>query len=369
MSAFVRHAEATLRKGGASAAGGEFVSGIDNEARTPLELQSSGDACVGETWALVLAGGMGSRLRSLTTTPTGVVVPKQFCSLRRGPSLLTQSLIRAGSMAPVARTCAVVAAQHRWWWEAPLGSLPRENVFVQPKDRGTAHGLLLGLLHLEARDPLATVLMLPADHFIRHEALLARSLTQVVDLAAHRDDAVYLLGAEPDRADTELGYIVPASRKPNGATSVVSFVERPDAGRASRLRKLGALWNMFIVAGSVHALLGLYDSEHGSSVDIMRAAVNRGLNHPIDQSALAAAYQTLRTVDFSGDVLESQASKLQVLRVPPCGWNDLGTPKRVIETLLDLPTDSKHAADAHPGYAALSLADQYGRLSRGGSTP
>ena len=330
----------------------------------PLEVQSSGDACVGETWALVLAGGAGSWLRSLTTTPTGVVVPKQFCSLRRGPSLLTQALIRAGSVAPIARTCAVVAAQHRWWWEAPLGSLPRENVFVQPEDRGTAHGMLLGLLQLESRDPLATVLMLPADHYIRHEALFARSLREAVDHAAHTDDAVYLLGAEPDRADTGLGYIVPAIRRPNSATSVVSFVEKPEADRAARLRKLGALWNMFVIAGSVRALLELYDSEHGASVDIIRAAVNGALNHPIDESALAMAYQTLRSVDLSRDVLEPQATKLQVLRVPSCGWNDLSTPKRVIETLLDLPAESRRAEDAPLGYGALSLADQCGRLGR-----
>ena len=61
-----------------------------------------------------------------------------------------------------------------------------------------------------------------------------------------------------------------AIRRPNSSTSVVSFVEKPEADRAARLRKPGALWNMFVIAGSVRALLELYDSEHGASVDIMR---------------------------------------------------------------------------------------------------
>lgn len=42
----------------------------------------------GGPWALVLAAGEGSRLRQLTLGPDGVAVPKQFCSLGAGPSLL-----------------------------------------------------------------------------------------------------------------------------------------------------------------------------------------------------------------------------------------------------------------------------------------
>ncbi len=76
------------------------------------------------TWALVLAAGEGSRLRSLTTTASGQAVPKQFCSLQGGPSLLQEALQRAAAIAPLQRTCSIVAAQHRRWWEAPLYHLP-----------------------------------------------------------------------------------------------------------------------------------------------------------------------------------------------------------------------------------------------------
>jgi hypothetical protein len=35
-------------------------------------------------------------------------------------------------------------------------------------------------------------------------------------------------------------------------------------------------------------------------------------------------------------VLEVQANRLQVIRVPPCGWTDLGTPQRVETTLRSI---------------------------------
>ena len=37
-------------------------------------------AQMGHRWALILAGGEGSRLQSLTTTASGIAIPKQFCS-------------------------------------------------------------------------------------------------------------------------------------------------------------------------------------------------------------------------------------------------------------------------------------------------
>ncbi|MDP9015052.1 MAG: sugar phosphate nucleotidyltransferase [Pseudomonadota bacterium] len=320
------------------------------------------DAWVGGTWALVLAGGEGSRLQSLTTTPNGVIVPKQFCSLRHGPSLLTQSLIRAGSVAPTIQTCAVVAAQHRWWWELPLGCLARENVFVQPENRGTAHGILFALLRLEARDPNATVVMLPADHHIRNEALFARSLRQIAEFATRMDDAIYLLGVQPDRADLELGYIVPAVRRPHRPSRVLRFVEQPEAARLHDLINAGALWNMFVIAGSVRGLLGLYERAHGTSIALMRSVISGRKHRAIDSTALAAVYERLPSVDFSRGLLEPQAEKLQVVGVPPCGWNDLGTPKRVVETLAELPAEFERF-DPLPA-AALSLADQFSRLTR-----
>ena len=140
------------------------------------------------TWALVLAAGEGSRLRALTTT-NGVAVPKQFCSLHDGPSLLQEALHRAEAVAPRQRICTIVAEQHRRWWQGPLWSLPSQNIIVQPENRGTAAGLLLPLLHIEARDPQARVVVLPSDHYVRDEATLARSLRNATaKIRSERDE-------------------------------------------------------------------------------------------------------------------------------------------------------------------------------------
>src|SRR5437762_5691423 len=132
----------------------------------------------GGTWAVVLAAGEGSRLRALTTTSSGIAVPKQFCSLRGGASLLEEALQRAAAVARIERISTVVAEQHADWWCRSLAGLPPANVFVQPQNRGTALGILLALLHIFERDPHARVVILPADHHVGVEPVLARALGQ-----------------------------------------------------------------------------------------------------------------------------------------------------------------------------------------------
>jgi len=45
----------------------------------------------------VLAAGEGARLRTLTTDASGTAIPKQFCSLHGGTSLLLDTLSLAAS--------------------------------------------------------------------------------------------------------------------------------------------------------------------------------------------------------------------------------------------------------------------------------
>jgi mannose-1-phosphate guanylyltransferase len=313
---------------------------------------------VSNTWGIVLAGGDGSRLRTLTTAANGEVVPKQYCSMQRESCLLEDAIVRAKAVALPQLVCSVVAAQHRHWWKkAALGALPAANIFVQPSNRGTTHGILLALIQIEARAPDAVVVLLPADHYVSDEHVTARSLRIATNLAETNRGLVYLLGAEPDSADQELGYIVPSEQFRDLATGVVRFVEKPAAERAQRLLREGALWNTFIFAASVRALMSLFEGRFAATIASMRAAMNTqqvaGGQPPLD-----LIYSDLESSDFSRDVLERHEQVLQVVRLPKCGWTDLGTPRRVQATIRNLtrarPVGNRAAPPSNAVYLDLA---------------
>ena len=136
---------------------------------------------LGATWAIVLAAGDGTRLRDLTVDRHGKAVPKQYCTLRGGRTLLGDALQRAQMVALPERVVVVVAAQHWEWWEPELASLPRANLIVQPQNRGTASGILLPLLSIVERDRAARIAVFPSDHFIQDEPVLERAMNAEQD--------------------------------------------------------------------------------------------------------------------------------------------------------------------------------------------
>lgn len=170
-------------------------------------------------------------------------------------------------------------------------------------------------MHILVRDPDANVVVLPADHYVCDEMAFAESLRTAARLAAAASGAVYLLGMERNEPDPELGYIVPTERARDGAAQALKFIEKPRLERASDLLNRGALWNAFIVAAAVPALVSLYEKRFAATVADMRAAAERDRHATLAASAASNLYERLPSIDFSRDVLKGQEALLRVLTV------------------------------------------------------
>jgi mannose-1-phosphate guanylyltransferase len=283
------------------------------------------------TWALILAAGNGTRLSALSVDASGRAVPKQYCSLDGAASLLQTTIARAQSIAGRERTSLIVADAHRrWWWQASQ-SLPAANVVAQPHNCGTANGLLLQLLLVAEQDPEAEVVLLPADHLVADEQVLAQAVRQALaHVRAARSEPV-LLGMTPSEPDPELGYIVPGMPDGCGAHTVRTFVDKPSRAEAERLIGRGALLNAFIMVARCDTLLGMY----AQALPEVLQAMQRALDCRNDRrKELAELYQRLPVLEFSRQVLEAvDKQALRVIPVPECGWINLNTPHRLAEAL------------------------------------
>ncbi len=97
--------------------------------------------------------------------------------------------------------------------------------------------------------------------------------------------------------------------------------------------------------------------ERADIVSEMREALKKGAAGQVQ--SLQQLYERITPLDFSRDILEVQADRLHVIRVPHCGWTDLGTPKRVEATLRSIEAGVHR--DRNPRAAPLffELESQY----------
>ena len=317
----------------------------------------------GDCWALLLAAGDGRRLLELTTTKKGLTVPKQFCSLSRGSSLVQNALQRAAAVTSAERICAVVSADHRRWWGEQLECLYTDNIFVQPRNRGTANGILFPVLTILQRDPDARILLLPSDHHVRNESTLAESISVAVARSRPPSPEIVLLGMEPREPDPELGYIVPGRDRGGGYQEVERFVEKPPPPLARQLIDGGALWNAFIIAADASALLKLFERRSPDIVEALSAIISVPSSDLSREQRLFELYETLPGLDFSRHILQGLEPHLRLLPVPECGWSDLGTPRRVAAVLRELGDDrSPRVSRGIEKAVYLSLAAQHERV-------
>ncbi len=275
-------------------------------------------------WAVILAGGNGSRVSELTQGRDGRPTPKQYCRVGGRTPMIRWALNRARVIVPLERVLVVVSASHRPFWEAELADLPSRNLLVQPANKGTAAAVLLALLTVQVRDGAdAPVVFLPADHFVADESLFCGAVLATVKAAARADADVVLLGAEPGADCDGCGWILP--ERPDTVARVSRFVEKPPAAHLQRLRRAGGILNTFVFAARAQRFVGMFER----TLPELTGRFRLHRRYPAGVTDMRELYDAIPSADLSRDVLQQAGPQLAVVRAPDCGWSDLGTPARL----------------------------------------
>lgn len=289
-------------------------------------------------WAIILAGGDGSRLLPLTRKIAGDDRPKQFCPIINRNTLLDETRQRVAITFSPARTMFVLAQKHKPYYEDALDDVPERNLIVQPKNAGTAPAILYSLLRLEQIDPRATTAFFPSDHYFSDDTAFMAEVDLAFAAAQQDPSSVVLLGIEPEGPDEEYGWIEPereesVNRIPN-MRRVRRFWEKPSPALARELMARGCLWNSFVMVGAVSAFLKMIRrSTNGLYTKF--APLRSKLCTPVETDAVRTLYDGLTDSNFSRDVLQARPADLAVVPVRSSKWSDLGSPHRVFATLFE----------------------------------
>ncbi|MBI4514364.1 MAG: NTP transferase domain-containing protein [Deltaproteobacteria bacterium] len=306
-----------------------------------------------DRWSLILAGGDGTRLQELTRLITGKPIPKQYCKLVGGRSLLEATLDRTRHFAPRERTLVVFNRDHVDLARDQLCLLPAENQLAQLGNRDTGPGLLFSLLHLARRSQSATVAVFPSDHYVSDDRAFVAHVEQAARIVTRLPNKIVLLGIRPDYCEPGYGYIETAEPLPDGADfagafHVAAFHEKPGPDTVTHLLRRGGLWNSFVMVFRLERMLGLLQRMVASDFERMKAIHARS-------RISAAAYRQLAAWNFSHRILARVPEHLVVLRVEDIAWSDWGTPEaieRTFATLKQTPPWRAAPQLAHPLTAA-----------------
>lgn len=267
----------------------------------------------GSPWAVVLAGGVGSRFWPLST-PTR---PKQLLPLVDTRPLLVATLERMLALVPPERTLILTNASLVRPISAVVPEIARENIVPEPRPAGTAAALAFAATEIERRAGRDTIMVcVHADWAIADEPEYRATLERAIKVAELLHGLV-TVGIVPTRPDPGFGYIelggVTASPD---ARLVQRFIEKPTRERAAELCENSCLWNS-----------GIFVWRVGDFLDEIRAhtpEVAPALSHLDGQpDSLERFFGAVRSVSVDVGVLERSD---RVYVVPgDFGWDDVGT--------------------------------------------
>lgn len=272
-----------------------------------------------ETWAVVLAGGTGTRLWPASRPDR----PKQLLPLAEdGRPMVAHAVERAVRVAGSDRVRLVA---HRSLVPMLLEAAPElteEHVLAEPAARGTGPALTWAAHRVASRNPDAVMLSFHADHLISPADAFDRTAERTAEVA-RAGGRLFCIGARPDRAETGYGYVLLGPELGDGVYEVEEFVEKPTRHWARRYVDSGEyLWNT-----------GLFAWRAGDFLDVVRDRAPE----------LSAGLERLAEGDVEGffEGVEPVSVDVAVMeRAPSVGvveaefeWDDLGVWPAVARTI------------------------------------
>ena len=285
---------------------------------------------------VILSGGSGSRLWPLSRE----MYPKQLLALTGPKTMLQDTLVRVAGIPGAGAPIVVCNEAHRFMVAEQMRALPMlaAAIILEPVGRNTAPAVALAALQALKIDPLAALIVAPADHVIRDVKAFHRAAE--IALAQAAAGKLVTFGIVAYAPETGYGYIRRRTLPGEGtqqAYAVAEFVEKPPLELARR----------FVESGSYYWNSGIFVFQAARYIEELRHFAPDILS--VAAAALVAASTDLDFVRIDKGIFETSRSdsidyavmeKTRDAMVVPldAGWSDVGSWSSLCDAL---PSDEQ----------------------------
>jgi mannose-1-phosphate guanylyltransferase len=293
----------------------------------------------GNVWSIILATEESRHAKPLIQRWLGDPKPNQYCAFVGRRSLFQHTVDRCDLLTSPERRIVVASEAHRGEVYEQLEGRPIGSVVLQPSDCGTAPAVYLGLAHIRARDPEATVVISPSDHFFYPEHRFLSAGWQALWAAEELEDKVVVLGVKPDTPEPDSGWILPGSKLAENhvgsVLAVSSLLENPSRETAERVVREGSFRNTLFIASKATALWKLGWRFFPLTMALFEW-IGESLGTEEETDALRTSYRLMPKVGFTGDLLGRVPDRLAVVPLVDGRWSDWGKPREIVESIREM---------------------------------
>jgi len=259
-------------------------------------------------YAVILAGGAGERFWPVSRIKN----PKYAMHITGPKSIIEQTVDRVQGLIPNRNILIVTTKEQIALVRKKLKGMGARNFLIEPCPRDTAAAIGLAAAYIRKRNPKATIVVLPADHYIMNK----KGFQSTVEKAIKAADKGYLvtIGIKPTYPATGYGYIRIKDKglRIKGATfyKVEKFIEKPNRRTAEKFIKSNKFfWNSGMFIWKVDTIL---DSIKKHMPRLYKVLIRSGKD-----------YKKLKKISIDYGVMEKSRSKAMVKA--KFDWIDLGS--------------------------------------------
>ena len=273
-------------------------------------------------YAMIMAGGAGTRFWPASRKQT----PKQLLKLAGDRSMIQSTVDRLSGLCPAENLMIVTNQILVDPIAEQLPNIPKSSIIGEPAKRDTAPCIGLAAAWVAAKDPDATMVVMPAEHVISPDDVFQASLNHAAELVEADPTRIVTFGIKPTYPAEVFGYIESAGDSIEGAKfpsfEVDKFREKPDAKTAAEFLAAGTFyWNSGIFVWKAKTILNAlaeYQPEMFAHIEKIGAAVGK----PGFAEVLETEFCAIKGTSIDYAVMERYPN-VQVVEAP-YQWDDLG---------------------------------------------